>query len=347
MKSLKLLLCLLVITFAASAHVKPIKGGVVMGYVGGYKGLTNIDMINPLKLTHINYAFVDVKNNRAWLHREATDTINLRRLVALKKINPKLKIMISIGGWTWSNNFSDAVLTDTGRHAFAVSAVALVEQFHLDGVDIDWEYPGLHGAGNINRPVDKQNYTLMFRDLRHELNVLQKSTGNIYQLSTAVGAFPGFINATDMAQAQQYLDYINLMTYDFGGGKLALHHTALYASADDDKENSGDKAFRIFTAAGVPASKLTMGLAFYGRGYNVDSTTNNGYGQNIVSSFRAGGYTAIKDSLLKIPGFKSYWDKHAKAPYLFNAATRQWVTYDNPRSIKLKCRYAKNTTWPA
>ncbi len=92
---------------------------VIIGYVGGFRGLIATDSIDVWRLSHINYAFVDVKDNRAWLHNEATDTINLRKLSELKKINPDLKILISIGGWTWSKNFSDAVLTDTSTQNFA------------------------------------------------------------------------------------------------------------------------------------------------------------------------------------------------------------------------------------
>src|SRR5687767_4080512 len=83
---------------------------VVIGYVGGYKGLVNTEQIDAAKLTHINYAFVDVKNHQAFLTNEKTDTVNFRKLNELKKINPQLQILISLGGWAWSENFSDAVL---------------------------------------------------------------------------------------------------------------------------------------------------------------------------------------------------------------------------------------------
>src|SRR5437867_9650716 len=99
---------------------------VIIAYVGGYRGLIGTDSIDVWRLSHINYAFVDIKDNRAWLHNEGWDTINLRKLSELKKINPDLKILISIGGWKWSKNFSDAVLTDTSNKNFASSAVAIV-----------------------------------------------------------------------------------------------------------------------------------------------------------------------------------------------------------------------------
>ncbi len=99
------------------------KKPVIIAYVGGFRGIAEIDSLNPNKLSHINYAFVDVKDNRAWLHNLATDIVNFRRLNELKKQNKDLKILISMGGWTWSKNFSDAVLTDTSTHAFAYSCI--------------------------------------------------------------------------------------------------------------------------------------------------------------------------------------------------------------------------------
>ncbi|MEO8406392.1 MAG: glycoside hydrolase family 18 protein, partial [Chitinophagaceae bacterium] len=313
---------------------------VVIGYVGGYSGVVNTDTIDAARLTHINYAFVDVKDNRAWLHNEMTDTVNFRKLNGLKAINPSLKIMISIGGWSWSKNFSDAVLTDTSRLAFAGSAVDIVRQYGLDGVDIDWEYPGMIGDSNVYRPEDKEHYTLMFRDIRAELNKLQQQTGKTYLLTTAVGGFADFIQHTEMNKAQEYLDYINLMTYDYSDD-MSGHHTNLYPSNNYEEENSAHKAVTDFIAAGVPVGKLVMGIAFYARGTIVENAAHHGLHQKIVSRTWGGGYSRIKDSIVNQQGFKSYWDKKANAPYLFNADTKQFISYDNERSVKAKCDYVK------
>jgi chitinase len=315
---------------------------VIIGYVGGFRGLINTDQIAAKKLTHINYAFVDIRNNRAWLHREATDTINFRRLALLKKQNPSLKIMISIGGWTWSGKFSDAVLTDTARQAFAASAVDIIRKFDMDGIDIDWEYPGRPGYdGNVYRPEDKQNYTLLFRDLRRQLDTLQQQTGKKYLLSTAAGAFKSYLDNTDMGSAQQYLDYINLMTYDYSGGRTAWHHTNLYASKYYKSTEFADNAVIQFMAAGVPANKMVMGIAFYGRISNL-VVGAKGIGDTIATFGRGKGYTAIKDSLMKQAGYKLYRDRQAKASYLYNAQTRQFVTFDDEWSVKKKCKYVLN-----
>ncbi|MGF7038238.1 glycoside hydrolase family 18 protein [Mucilaginibacter lappiensis] len=315
---------------------------VIIGYVGGYKGVADMSMVNPEKLTHINYAFINVKNNRAFLSHEKTDTTNFRNLVLLKKRNPALKILISIGGWTWSRNFSDAVLTDTAREAFAASAVALIKKYDLDGIDIDWEYPDLAGnAGNIHRKDDKENYTLMFKSLRHDLDILEKQTNKKLLLTAAVGGFKRFLEHTEMDKVQQYLDYINLMTYDYfqDGAGIAVHHTNLYASKKYQTENYADKAVSDFVAAGVPASKLVLGVAFYGRSVMVLDIAQNGLGMKRGENVHVGGYTLIKDSLTNRNGFKYYRDYNAEAPYLFNAVTKQFISYDDEWSIKAKCRY--------
>lgn len=340
MKTIAILFALSTITPLVHSQTKGTTKPVVIGYVGGYRGLVNTAIIDVKKLTHINYAFVDVKDNRAWLTNEKTDTTNFRTLNLLKEQNPALKILISIGGWTWSKNFSNAVLTDTSRRAFAISSVDIIRKYQLDGVDIDWEYPGMQGDGNVFRPEDKQNYTLMFQAIREELTKLQQQTGRYYLLTTATGGFPTYLDHTEMGKAQEYLDYVNLMTYDYSYGQ-AGHHTNLYPSKNYDKENSAHKAVTTYLAAGVPAHKLVVGLAFYGRGGVVATTDDRGFNQQINSTFRVGGYTYIKDSLINQKGFRAYWDKKAKAPYLFNAEEKKFATYDDERSIKYKCRYVK------
>ncbi|MDB5025200.1 MAG: chitinase [Mucilaginibacter sp.] len=332
------LLILLCICFISICRAQ---NPVIIGYVGGYSGLINVN-VSPKKLSVINYAFVDVKDNRAWLHRQATDTINFRRLNALKKQNPALKVVISIGGWTWSGKFSDAVLTDTSRAAFAASAADIVSKYGLDGVDIDWEYPGRPGLeGNVYRAEDKQNFTLLFRDLRHALDSIKQQTGKDYLLTTAVGGFASFLDNTEMGKAQQYLNYINLMTYDFSD-VVATHHTNLYRSNLYQTQKYADHAVNAFIAAGVPADKLVMGLAFYGRVYNLVSDTKRGLGDTILNRDRGKGYTAIKDSLVNQKGYVRYRDRKAKAPYLYNAAKRQFITYDDEWSVKKKCRYVRS-----
>lgn len=320
------------------AKVKP----VVIGYVTGYSGLINPDQINAQKLTHINYAFVNIKNNQAYLDNDHRDSTNFVRLNSLKLKNPSLQILISIGGWSWSENFSNAVLTDSLRKGFAKSSVDIIRKHQLDGVDIDWEYPGMPGEeGNVYRPEDKQNFTLMFKELRKELDILEKETGKKKLLTTATGGFASFLNNTEMGEAAKYLDYVNLMTYDYYSSKQAKHHTNLFDSKAYPSDNSADKAIKAYIAAGVPASKIVMGIAFYGRNLQLNANAHKGIGDTIRSSANSygKGYTFLKDSLLNKKGFVAYQDEEAKAPYLFNPQTKAFISYDDEWSVDHKCQY--------
>jgi chitinase len=313
---------------------------IIVGYVPGFRGLLDELSVDPIKLTHINYAFVDVLDSMAWLTNMETDTVNFRLLNKLKEVNPDLRILISIGGWTWSGNFSDAVLTPESRTKFAKTSVEIVAEYDLDGVDIDWEYPGQIGDNNVFRPEDKQNYTLMFEALRKELDALSKVSGKCYELTTAVGASYSYIEHTEMDKAVKYLDFVNLMTYDFyTSGDSAGHHSNLYPPEDYEKDASAHKSVRLFLEAGVPAGKLVSGVPFYGRSWIMKSAEKHGINMPVADRARGGGYTYIKDSLVDQNGFIRHWDENAKAPYLFNSKTNQLLTYDDEESIRLKCEY--------
>lgn len=332
--------CLITAVFPAfGKKPKP----VIIGYVGGFRGLIATDSIDVWRLSHINYAFVDIKDNRAWLHNEATDTVNLRKLSELKQVNPALKILISIGGWTWSKHFSDAVLTDTSTKNFASSAVAIVARFNLDGVDIDWEYPGMIGDSNTYRPEDKEHYTALFRQLRLGLDSLAAITHMRYFVTTAVGGSQSYIEHTEMDKVQQYCDYINIMSYDYAGGDNAIsaHHTNLQSSPGDPNQHSAHRSIQAFMAAGVPAGKIVIGIAFYGKGWQMESTDNNGLYRKTVKPVRGGGFTYLKDSIINKNGYKRYWDPKAIAPYLFNSDKKIFITYDDEKSVKQKCKYVK------
>ncbi|WP_205686956.1 glycoside hydrolase family 18 protein [Chitinophaga rhizosphaerae] len=317
---------------------------VVIAYVGGFRGLIpDPASIAVEKLTHINYAFVDVQRGEAWLTNIATDTINFRQLNALKSRNPDLKILISIGGWSWSENFSDAVLTDAGRKLFAHTAVDIIRKYGLDGVDIDWEYPGVAGEeGNVFRPEDKRNYTLMFQAIRASLDTLEKETGVKKLLTTAVGGGKYFVEHTEMAEAAKYLDFVNIMSYDYktDPNGIAGHHTNLYGSTDNPEESSAHRSVGLFLDAGVPAEKIVMGIAFYGRGWKVGGDTARGLNRMATGGYRGGGYSFIKDSL-PAKGFERHWDKRAKAPYLWHPGQQVFISFDDERSVKEKCRYVK------
>jgi len=336
------LICVIITSFVIRSKSFLPKQKVVIGYAGGFRGPMNVDSIQAEKLTHINYAFVDVKDNRAYLHNPIVDSTNLKNLGRLRQRNPSLKLIISIGGWSWSGNFSDAVLSDTARKAFAASAVDIVKKFELDGVDIDWEYPGLIGAGNIYRPEDKENFTASLKELRADLDILARMTGKPKLLTIAAGADTSFLSHTNMREAQKYLDYVNLMTYDFKdeGDPIAGHHTNLFANPKG-KETYTDLSVKNFIKAGVPKNKLVVGCGFYGRGWKLKSLEGKGLYQPASGNTHGGGYTRIKDSILSNPAYQRFWDDDAKAPYIFSARDSIFITFDDEQSIEEKCHYVE------
>ena len=188
--------------------------------------------IDGEKITHINYAFANIANGEVVVGDEYADTEkafpgdcwepgckrgNFNQLNKLKEKHPHLKTLISVGGWTWSNNFSDAALTDASRNKFADSAVRFIREWGFDGVDLDWEYP-VAGGEVDGRPEDKQNFTLLLQKVRQKLDEAGNQDGKKYLLTIASGASPDYVKNTELDQVQAQLDWINIMTYDFHGG---------------------------------------------------------------------------------------------------------------------------------
>src|SRR5690554_3352068 len=229
---------------------------VIIGYVFSPDEKLDPDTIAAEKLTHINYAFSNIEAGQL-VEGFAYDAENYQLLQTLKARNPDLKILTSVGGWTWSGQFSDMALTRESRQRFIDSALDFVRRHQLDGVDIDWEYPGLPGDDNIHRPEDGTNFTLLLRDLRAELDQLEQELGRPLLLTIASGGFPDFIAKSDIGNWQEYLDFINIMAYDYNfptNGNRTGHNAPLFAPEGDVM--SGDQAVRDHIAAGVPAEKL-------------------------------------------------------------------------------------------
>ena len=296
------------------------------------------------KLTHINYAFADVKDGRI-VEGFSHDTENFAILAALRRQHPHLRILISVGGWTWSNNFSDAALTAESRRRFTDSAIAFVRRHDIDGVDIDWEYPGLRGNDNVHRPEDRENFTAMMTELRQALDAEGRSRGRQYVLTFAAGASPDFIAHTELDKVQAVVDFVNLMTYDFRTtDPIAGHHANLYPHPADTKQRSVDGAVRDFIAAGVPPAKLVVGVPFYGRAWaGIEGDGTGPYQPGSRPTERIDTkYSSLAETLINKGGFVRMWDSQAQAPYLWNKDTRTFISYDDPESLRLKSAYIRD-----
>lgn len=299
------------------------------------------DEISAEKLTHINYAFANIKDGKI-IEGNPEDVERLKKINNLKDENPDLKILISVGGWTWSGGFSEAVATRTDRERFANSGISFLQKHKIDGIDLDWEYPGLPGAGNPHMPEDKQNFTSILKLFRKKLDSLGKIDQRNYLLTIATAATQEYLDNVELNKIHPYLDFINIMSYDYQGGwnDSTSHHTNLYVSETDPKDykQSTQTAVKEHLAAGAPSEKIVVGMAFYGRGWHETENKNLGLHQKALGNAFSINYRDLKDSI-ETGKYKRHWDKEAKAPFLWREATGTFITYDDPQSIKEKACY--------
>ncbi|TNV78378.1 hypothetical protein FGO68_gene688 [Halteria grandinella] len=236
------------------------------------------------QLTHINYAFTKVSSSGEiqlsdpWaaveMPMEGGVKGNLGALILLKQQNPGLKTLVSIGGWSDSDRFSDVALNDQTRQKFARSAVAFVNEHQMDGIDIDWEYPVGGGMDkNHHRPEDGGNYVLLLKELRAQLNALGQQKGKQYLLTVASPAGDDNFKTFKLGDMAKYLDWFNLMTYDYHGDweSQTNHQAALYANPQDPSSQKNryfiDYTVSHYIAGGVPSQKIVLGTPLYCRGW--------------------------------------------------------------------------------
>ena len=332
----------LVASPAKSAHQKALPPQIIAYIFRRNRALQPAE-IAAKQLTRVNYAFANIQDGRIVTGSPA-DEANFATLVSLKQQNPTLGVLVSVGGWLWSGNFSDMALTKESRSRFIESVVEFVDHYKLDGLDIDWEYPGMIGAGNRFRPEDKRNYTLLVKELRERFNREQSRLGRTLLLSVAAGASTEFIAHTEMGRVQRYLDTVNLMAYDYyepGSEKISGNHAPLYTNPADPKRVSADRSVLEFEHVGVPPRKIVLGVPFYGHVWGDVGPTDHGLFQPGVPVPNAfANYGNIVTSMLQ-QGFTRYWDAAASVPYLYSEQKRQFVSYEDTESLALKCAYVR------
>ena len=277
-------------------------GKIVVGYVTSWSS----NEVKPEYVTHINYAFGHVQGS---FRNVGIDNVErLKYVVSLKKKAPHLKVLLSIGGWG-SGNFSEMAADPENRLAFAKDCRRVIDEYDLDGIDIDWEFPTSGAAGISSSPDDTRNYTLMMSDIRDAI-------GHDKLLTLASVCSADYIDFKDI---MPYVDIVNIMTYDMENPPR--HNAPLYQSSTHGGWINCDKAVKSHLDKGVPASKLVFGMPFYGHGLDI-------YDQ----------FTDFKD--VKVPaGYTNCWDAEAMVPYVTDKNGRFVLSYDNARSIGLKCDY--------
>jgi chitinase len=308
-------------------------------------------------ITHINYAFakVDTSGNillidswadtdyRSEWNSERPYWGNFKALADLKQKYPHLKTLISVGGWTLSDTFSAVAADPKTRTHFAQSAVAFCKKYGFDGVDIDWEYPGFAEHGG--RPQDKQNFTRLLA----ELHTAAKAQNPPLLVTIAAPAGPDHCRNMEVDRIHPYLDWINLMTYDMHGpwgsdqDTVTNHQAALYPPAVGSPDLSVNNAVRYYLSQAVPAHKLVIGMPLYGRVFANASglyTSYNGAGPGTTAEMGIRFFNDIKHNLLG-KDYKPYWDNKAQASYLYSQSQKEFITYDDEATLRLKSQFIK------
>jgi chitinase len=333
---------------------------IIAYYYGSASPLDNYDIT---KVTHIISCFGQLNGNRFQV--TGTDSITILKMVALKKKNPQLKVIVSLGGGRGCKTCSDAFASASGRKEFAISIREFHRFFGTDGLDLDWEFPNIeHFPGQKYSPADKKNFTQLAREIR------KQNPGK--ELSFAAGAHEGiFESVVEWKKVMRYMDFVNLMTYDIGSyqnrpklpqyrhlslgsdSKNTAHHTALYSTPDQlhsvpglysqfstpGQERSVDFCVKYLLKLGITSEKLIIGAAFYGRMYEqVDSLNDGLYQPGKFAGTIA--FNKFHPRLSYDSGFVYHWDSLAQAPFLYNPLKRIFVTYDDKQSVALKTKYA-------
>lgn len=313
------------------------------------------------QLTHIIYSFTNVIDGEMKF-RDSVNESRLMALVAERNNYPGLKVMVACGGWG-AKGFSDMASTEENRKKFVESVVAFNKKYDLDGLDMDWEYPGIPAAKTKARKEDKENFTALMKALREGLDGLERPQ----VLTFASAGWKFYYTNVELKEVMKYADYMNVMTYDQIGGSSPFtgHHTALGWIKESDLEKtpayeallkrkefakkrggtyeprSVENIIDFCIKEGVKPEQLVVGAAFYGRAWKGVPPQNYGlYQSNKGVHIGWSAYHQIRNEFEKNKNFIRHWDPVAKAPYLYSPIDSIFISYDDTVSVSLKTEYA-------
>jgi chitinase len=333
----------------ATATARQMKYRIV-GYYPAWSSPTRDGNASDLPgnmLTHVIYAFssIDPKKHTCVYGAESVDKYHFKHLRQLKQEYPHLKVLIAIGGATRSKDFSDMAAKAETREKFVKSCLDLYLDTHgdvFDGIDLDWEFPGV---GDGSREEDTQNFTLLMKEFRRQLDALGQQKKRSYLLTAATPAGAWLLQQYELKELAPLLDWFNVMTYDFSGAwsKETNFTAPLYRAKDDPfPANNVDATVQAYLKAGVLPHKITLGIPFYGRGWTTMGKENNGLYQDLGRGKISGTaftYRNLVENYIGKNDYKRFWSYGAKVPWLFNATDRVFITYEDPDSIGYKADY--------
>jgi chitinase len=326
--------------------------------VGYFTGIYKNNLVAEIPgslLTDIIYAFVYISPEGKCVSRDPVeDQSELTALKQLKEKYPGIHVLFSIGEGRNLGTFSNATASETSRQAFTHSCVQFLQHNGFDGIDIDWEFPA---RGN-EHPEERGNFTAMLSEFRKQLDFQGRIDGRGYLLTMAAPAGQNEAMGFELDKIQPLVDWINLMTYNYYDENSTTTNLdgALYPVAADpgNKTYHDDSVVQAYLAAGIPGNKLMLGVNFYGNGWKGVPAAQNGLYQSHEGPFDDPNvppatwnvegkisYHSLQKYYLNVPGWDSYWQAEALAPWLYNAEKGAFITYHNAESLAAKADYVK------
>ena len=289
-------------------------------------------------------AFAVLENHKIIIKDEE----RLKQLEHIKQMNPDLEIVLSVGG-AGAFGFSDMAMHEETRQIFYESLIDFIERYDLDGIDLDWEFPGADWGGDFS-PKDKENYTTLLKGMRETLDNHTKKTNKPYLLTIAAGVGEWFVETTEVDKYIHYLDQVMLMTYDLRGfgQEYTGHHTTLYTKESDIFKMSAADGVDLLIENGVPKEKIVIGAAMYSRHWKEVPAHNNG----LLQKVKPGGgdyyleYPALQTEGVENSSYTRYWDDEAKVPWLYSQEKKIFITYDDQEAVGAKCDYINEKDLP-
>ena len=277
---------------------------------------------------------------------------NFNQLRKLKQLNPSLRVLLSLGGWTESYRFSDVALP-ANRAAFVASCIDMFIKGNVaagvsaagvfDGIDVDWEYPGSCGNTCAFRPEDRENFVALLAEFRRQLDLLGQANGRPYLLTIAAPAGAEQYSKLDLPGIAPSVDWINVMTYDFHGGWETAgptnHSSALFQSSCEGPDGDwADKAIRSYVAGVGDPAKVVLGMPFFGHGWRT-AAAGSGFCLTATGIPRGTFAKGVVDyEVLAGRNGSPFWDEKTGTHWTFDGST--FWSFDDSTSAAWKADYA-------